>query len=136
MSLFTSLIPTRNRSVASGQAAVDEQASVAETISPRYEVRETDEAFALTVQLAGVNREGLELTAEDNEIRVFGRRTWQQPEGWAPLYRETSDAAYELVLTHEGSVDVDRIHAVLADGVLQVSLPKAEAVKPRKIAVS
>lgn len=133
MSLLTSLVPGFVRSPAARDAARSE--SGVETVRPRYEVKETDEAFGLTVQLPGVTKENLELTAEDGEIRVFARRSWKQPEGWTSLHRETADAAYELVLSHENAVNIDAIHAELSDGVLRVSLPKAEAVKPRKIAV-
>ncbi len=136
MSLFTSIVPALGRvarrdgsSAAAGDAPV-------ETVRPQHEIRETDDAFGLTVYLPGVTRDNLELTAEDGQIRVFGRRAWKQPSGWTQLHRETSDAAFELVLSHEHAVNIDAIHAELRDGVLRVSLPKAEALKPRKIAVS
>ena len=83
-----------------------------------------------------MGKDGLELTAEEGVFRVVGRRSWKRPEAWTILYRETSDAPYELVLEHENMIDVDKIHAELADGILRISLPKAEALKPRKIAVS
>ena len=137
MSLFTSLVPGFNRSPARAAGADGaESTAAAETVRPLHEVRETDEAFGLTVYLPGVTRDGLELTAEEGAIRVFARRAWKQPEGWTSVYRETSDAAFELVLEHDHAVNLDGIHAELRDGVLRVSLPKAEALKPRKIAVS
>ena len=68
-------------------------------------------------------------------VTIRGRRGWKVPAGWTALYRESADAPYELALTHDNTVDVEKIHAELKDGVLRVSLPKAEAVKPRKIAV-
>lgn len=134
MTFFNSLIPAFNRSpaVARGNGAAD----VGPTVRPFYEVKETEEAFGLTVHLPGVAKEGLEITAEDTTLRIIGRRAWKRPEGWASLYRESSDAAFELVLSHENAVDLDKIHAELRDGVLRLSLPKAEAVKPRKIAVA
>ena len=101
----------------------------------RSRVKETPEAFGLTVYLPGVNKDGVDLTTEEGQIRVVGRRAWRQPEGWSPLYRESVDSAYELVLTHDNMVDVDKVAAELRDGVLRVSLPKHEAIKPRKIAV-
>ena len=81
-------------------------------------------------------KEGLEITAEDGLVTIRGRRAWQKPEGWTSLHRESFDAPYELTLQHDNTVDAEKIHAELKDGVLRVSLPKAEAIKPRKIAVN
>lgn len=105
------------------------------TVRPVYDLKETPEAWGLTVYLPGVTKEGLELTAEEGIITIRGRRQWKAPSGWTTIYRESADAAFELSLTHDNTIDVDRIHAELKDGVLRVSLPKAEAIKPRKIAV-
>lgn len=134
MNPFNSVIPSSGRSPAVAQRG--QNSDLGPTIGPAYEVRETDEAFGLTVHLPGVSKDRLEITAEDSNLRIVGRRAWKRPEGWTTLYRESSDAAYELVLTHEKSVDLEKIHAELRDGVLRVSLPKSEAVKPRKITVS
>jgi HSP20 family molecular chaperone IbpA len=106
------------------------------TVRPVYELKETPEAWGLTAYLPGVAKEGLELTAEEGLITIRGRRQWKVPAGWTALYRESAEAPFELSLTHDNTIDVERIHAELKDGVLRVSLPKAEAIKPRKIAVS
>ena len=127
MSLLNTLIPTSQR--ASVQPAVS-------TVRPVYHVNETAAAFDLTVYLPGVAKTCLELTAEDGVLVVRGTRAAKQPEGWTALYRETSDAAYELTLTHDNTIDADKIDAELKDGGLRVTLPKAESVKPRKIAVA
>jgi len=99
-------------------------------------VKETDDAWGLTVHLPGVAKDGLEITAGDNELRIFGRRAWKQPEGWTSLYRESSDLPFELVLEHDNALEVEKIHAEVKDGILRASLPKAAAIKPRKIAVN
>lgn len=130
MSLFTTLIPSFTRTPARREASA---ADLGPTLKPLYEIKETDDAFGVTVHLPGVAKEGLELTAEEGQFRIVGRRTWKQPEGWTALYRESVDAPYELVLTHDHAIDADKIHAEIRDGVLRVSLPKAEAIKPRKI---
>jgi HSP20 family protein len=88
------------------------------------------------VRLPGVAKDGLEITADSSQFRVVGRRAWQQPEGWTAVHRETEDAPYELVLAHDNVLNVDQIQAELADGILRVTLPKTEALKPRKIAVN
>lgn len=138
MTLFNQLIPRLSRAVShrdnnSGRDAAPEPEY---TIKPLYELKETDEAWGLVVHLPGVVKDGLEISVEENVLRIRGRRAWVRPEGWTQLYRESVDAPFVLSLEHDNSVDADKIHAELKDGVLRVSLPKAEAVKPRKIAVS
>ena len=106
------------------------------TVKPVYSVAETADGYVLTAYLPGVAKNGLEITAESGAITVVGRRAWKQPEGWTTRYRESIDAAYELVLAHDNAVDLDKVKAELNDGVLRVTLAKAETVKPRKITVS
>jgi len=133
MSLFNTLIPAFVRAPARSESAGPE---LSPAVKPIYEIKETGEAYGLTVHLPGVAKDGLEITAEADEIRIVGRRAWKQPEGWTALYRESADAPFELVLAHDNALAGDKIAAELRDGVLRVSLPKAEAFKPRKIAVS
>jgi HSP20 family molecular chaperone IbpA len=134
MSLLNSILPTLNRKPASGtEPAVADHVAA---IKPVFEIKETAEAYGVTVQLPGVVKDGLELTVEDGLVRVLGRRSWQPPADWTALYRETADAAYELVLTHDNLINADKVAAELRDGVLRLSLPKTEALKPRKITVN
>ena len=132
MSLINSLIPSLSRNPARTAAQND----LGATVKPVFEIKETDEAYGVTVYLPGVAKDGVEITAESGEVRIVGRRNWKQPGGWTALYRESADAPYELVLTHHNVIDGNQIAAELRDGVLRVSLPKAESFKLRKIAVS
>jgi HSP20 family protein len=131
MSLLNSLIPSRSSAVRRSEIP-----DTKPCVKPVYDVREKDDGFALTVQLPGVTKDGLSITAEEGVLTIRGERSWKQPAGWTLLYRESSDLPYQLSLEHENVIDLDRIQAELRDGVLRVALPKTEAVKPRKIAVS
>ena len=134
MSLLNTLIPSLSPSPATPD---DTRApELGQTVKPAYEIKETPDAYGVTAYLPGVNKGGLDLTAEEGRFRIVGRRAWKQPEGWTGLYRETVDAPFELVLAHDNVIDADKVAAELRDGVLRVSLPKHEALKPRKIAVS
>lgn len=132
MSLLNTLIPSLARTPARPQRPSD----LGPTVKPVYEVKETADAYGVTVYLPGVAKDGVEITAEASQVRIVGRRAWKQPEGWTALYRESADLPFELVLEHDNAIDGDKIAAELRDGVLRVSLPKAEAIKPRKIAVN
>lgn len=134
MSLFDTLIPALTRTPVRQENSAT--SDLGPTLKPAYEVKENADGYNLVVYLPGVTKDGLELTAENGQVTVVGKRSWKQPEGWTALYRESADAAFYLVLTHENAIDADKIAAELNDGVLRVTLPKSEAVKPRKIAVN
>jgi HSP20 family molecular chaperone IbpA len=132
MSLLSSQIPAQ----ADKTSVADTDTDTGLKIAPRYEIKETPEAFSLQVYLPGVSKDGLDLKVDHAEVRLNARRAWRKPEGWTALHRETSDASYELVFSHQSAFDADTIQAELRDGVLRVTLPKAGAVKPRKIVVA
>ena len=137
MSLLSSLVPSLSRTAAPASATAQESArDLGPTVKPVYDLNETTDGFALTVYLPGVEHAGLEVRADSEAFTVIGRRTWKKPEGWTPLYRETDATSYQLVLTHDNVLDLDKVQAELRDGVLRVSLAKTETIKPRKITVS
>jgi HSP20 family protein len=136
MNLLNTLMPNLTRRPVVQAAGATPVADLGPTRRPRYEVAEKTEAFGLTVELPGVTKDGLELTAEEGLFRVVGRPAWKRPENWTTLHRETEDLPFLLELTHDNAIDVDKIHAEFTDGILRVSLPKHEAIKPRRIAVA
>lgn len=139
MSLITSLIPALATAPAAPTNSPEANLQEAErvpTVTPRHEIAETSEAFGVTVDLPGVAKGGLEVSVDHEQIRITGRRDWRKPDGWTALHRESVEANYELVLEHGRTIDADKVQAELRDGVLRVSLPKAGALKPRKIAVA
>lgn len=129
MSIFNALIPA----VRKNQALAEE---AHQSRRPQFQVNETDQAYHLTVNLPGVAKSGLEITDEGGELTIVGTRASRIPEGVAVLHRESSDAPFKLVLAHENTVDTGKIEAEMKDGVLRLTLAKAESAKPRKIQVS
>jgi HSP20 family protein len=128
MSFINTLIPTFNGACSEND--------VAPTRRPHYRLDETDGAYALTVDLPGVAKDGLEITDEGGELRITAKRAAKLPEEVVLLHRESSDAAFELVLAHDSSIDSDKIEAELKDGVLHLKIAKSESAKPRKISVN
>ena len=103
---------------------------------PRYDVAENDEGFNVRVSLPGVGRDGVDIAYEDETLRITGTRGKVAAAGWRPLHRELPDSDYRLHLRLNVDVDAEKVLARIEDGILELSLPKAEAVKPRKIKVS
>jgi HSP20 family protein len=105
------------------------------TLVPRYGVEETTDAFVITAFVPGVERSALETNVDGETLTVSARRTWTPPADWTAVHRETAVADHRLVLELDHRVNRDAIRAELNQGVLTLTLPKAEAVKPRKIEI-
>ena len=104
-------------------------------MSPRVNITETKEGYLLEAEMPGVNKGGLEISLEGNELTLVGRRV-PEPESLELLYRESSSADYRRMFELDPTIDTGRIDARMENGVLHLHLPKAEQVKPRKIAVT
>ena len=134
MPFLNSFLPSLSRSCSADNR--DANCSANATVRPSYKVKETDDGYQLTAFLPGVTKKDLSITDEDGVLTIRGERVWKQPSEWSSLYRESRDAAYALSLQHDNVIDAEKITAELVDGVLRLTLPKTEASKPRKIAVS
>ena len=104
-------------------------------VTPEVNIFENKEGYLLEAEMPGVNKEGLEITLEGNEITLIGRR---QPETFNAdvLYRESRLADYRRVFELDPAIDTAKISAKIDQGVLTLQLPKTEKVKPRKISIS
>jgi HSP20 family molecular chaperone IbpA len=104
-------------------------------VTPHYNVRETSDAYVLTASVPGVDKTSLETTVDGETLTILGRRAFQVPADWTPVHREIPQADFKLVLEVDRRFNRDAIKAELSQGVLTLTLPKAEAVKPRKIEI-
>lgn len=103
---------------------------------PAYDVSENADDFNIRVNLPGVSREGVDISVEDEVLTIVGRRTKSAHEDWRPLRRELPSGGFRLSLRLNVAVNEAKIKAKVADGILDLTLPKADEVKPRKIKVS
>jgi HSP20 family protein len=102
--------------------------------APDVNIYETEHGFVLQAEMPGVNKEGLEVTLEGNTLAFVGRRSDEPIKGTA-LYRESRPLNYRRVFELDPNVDTAKITAEMRQGVLTLTLPKAERVKPRKIEI-
>lgn len=103
-------------------------------VTPDVNIYETEDGYALEAEMPGVNKDGLEITLEGHEITIVGRRTAEVVPGEV-LFRERHGADYRRVFELDPAIDTSKISARMNQGVLFLTLPKSEAVKPRKITV-
>jgi HSP20 family protein len=104
-------------------------------VRPLANISESADGFVVEAELPGVNKEGLEVTVENGELIIVGRRTARPVHG-QQVYRETREADYRRVFELDPSIDAAKITAHLENGLLKLVLPKAESVKPRKIEIA
>lgn len=105
-----------------------------EFIAPNVNIFETQEGYVLQAEMPGVGKDGLEITLEGTEITITGRRSPETVAG-EPLFRERNTADYRRVFELDPAIDTSKVSAKINQGVLTVTLPKSERVKPRKITV-
>jgi HSP20 family protein len=104
-------------------------------VAPSASVVEAIDGYTLEVEMPGVNKEGLEISIENNELTLFGRRSLPAVEGTL-IHRESRPENYRRTFELDPSIDADKISAKIDQGVVTLTLPKAEHIKPRKITVS
>jgi HSP20 family protein len=96
---------------------------------------EASDGYTLEVEMPGINKEGLEISIENNELTVLGHRSLPAVEGTL-IHRESRQENYRRTFELDPSIDADKISAKIDQGVVTLTLPKAEHIKPRKITVS
>jgi HSP20 family protein len=112
-----------------------ERAPAPQYVTPDVNIYETKDGYVLEAEMPGVNKDGLEITLEGHEITITGRPANELGAG-ETLFRERPGADYRRVFDLDPAIDTARISARMNQGVLFLTLPKSEAVKPRKIVVS
>lgn len=114
----------------------DESTIPARVYMPNTDIYETDQALVVVMEMPGVDKGHLDIGLEDDVLRVSGRLNFSKYEKLQPVYTEYNIGHYQRSFSLSPSlVDADKITAEMKDGVLTLTLPKAERVKPRKIAL-
>jgi len=106
-----------------------------EYVLPEVNIFEEKDGYTLEAEMPGVNKEGLEVLLEANELTIVGHRHHTSIEGEL-IFRESQKADFRRVFELDPAIDTSRIVAKMNQGVLTLTLPKSERVKPRKIAVN
>jgi HSP20 family protein len=101
---------------------------------PDVTIYETKTGYVVLAEMPGVDRDGLEITVEDNELTLTGRRDSDAPKAEL-IMRESHGADYRRVFELAPDVDKNRISARIEQGLVAVTLFKTEKSQPQKIRV-
>jgi HSP20 family protein len=108
----------------------------ASTWAPAVDIYETSDHIVLKAELPGLSREDIEIHVRDNTLILKGERRFSkdvQEENYLRI--ERAYGAFQRNFTLPTTIQQDNIRAVFRDGVLEVSLPKGEEARPKKIAI-
>lgn len=104
-------------------------------VVPPVDVFENDNAITLLADLPGVPREQLHVRVDGDNLVIEATARTAGPENMQLVYGEAQVPAYRRQFTLSRELDTSRIEAQLKDGVLRLTIPKAEEARPRRIQV-
>jgi HSP20 family protein len=96
-------------------------------------IREEDEAFILSALVPGLTSDDLTIQALDDVVRIEGK--FKQDENQY-LVREIPHGSFTRTLRLPAPIDADHVEAKIANGILTLTLPKAESARPKKIRIT
>jgi HSP20 family protein len=115
----------------------DADATLAGAFSPALDVEESDEGFTLHVELPGIAADKVEVSLEDSVLTIAGEREFYDSKSTDAFRRvERRFGRFHRAIRLPDRVDPDKVEAAYKDGLLTITVPKAESAKPRRIQVT
>ena len=113
-----------------------EQTRAGRWYKPHVDIAETEEGLLLTMDMPGCTTESVSVDFDDGILSVHGGVCARQPQGTQYLIQEYAVGDFRRAFEINEKIDPDQIAAEYINGVLVIRLPRAEAAKPKKIAVT
>lgn len=105
-------------------------------VFPPINISQDDDNFYVRAEVPGIKADELNISALRNRVSLSGRREIRDEHDRVSYHRrERAAGAFNRTVTLPAEVDTEKVDARYADGVLTLTLPKAEATKPRQILV-
>jgi HSP20 family protein len=104
------------------------------TFEPNVDIYETEDALTLVADVPGATAEDIDVDLRENVLTVTAGGS-RVEERWKPVYREYRSGHYLRQFRLGQQIDQARISARIKDGVLTLTLPKAESALPKRIRV-
>lgn len=105
------------------------------TFVPRVDILENKDSLFLVADMPGVDEKTVDIELEKNILTITGRVENGRIKDATMMYAEYEIGDYERAFTLSDEIDRNKIVATVKNGVLRLELPKAEKVKPKKIAI-
>jgi HSP20 family protein len=104
--------------------------------SPAVDIHETDDSFVVSADLPGLKKDDIQINVEDNTLTIKGEKKFEKKVPKDKYIRvERNYGTFVRSFSLPQNVDSTNIKATFKDGILDLTLPKKEESKPKKIAV-
>lgn len=103
---------------------------------PDVDINENEDSVRLLANMPGVTRESVNVTVEHNVLTIEGSAELESPEGYELVGQEFGLGRYRRDFTMANTVDTANIKARVQHGILEVTIPKKEEQKTRRIEIS
>ena len=103
---------------------------------PTTDIFETEDALTVVMEVPGVDKEAVDISVENQVLKVEAKIDPSKYEGMEPLYTEYNVGHFARSFTLSNKIDQQQIGAKLEEGILTLTLKKAHEAMPRKISVS
>lgn len=114
----------------------DKEGLTASMWSPAVDIFETPDSIVMKAELPGVSRDNIDIQVQDNTLTLKGERKFEREVTEENYHRiERSYGAFQRAFNLPTGVQQDKIRAVFKDGVLEVTMPKAEEAKPKQVKI-
>ncbi len=115
----------------------EEKDLISGTWTPAVDIYETENAVVLTAELPGMEEKDIQLKIEDNNLVLKGERKFEKETKEENYYRvERAYGSFYRSFTIPTAVDQEKITAEYNNGVLKVTMPKKEEIKPKEIKIT
>ena len=104
--------------------------------TPAVDIIEKNNVILLLAEMPGVDEKGVDITLEKDLLTIRGMVEPDIPEKHRLAISEYGVGDYQRTFTLSNEIDTEHIHATVKDGVLRLTLPKAEIAKTKKIPVT
>ena len=104
--------------------------------TPRTNLYDLGDTLEIKAEVPGIKKEDLSIKIQGNYLEVSGTRKPDAPEGYKAHRVERETPTFTRSFTLPSDVDSEKVNASLENGILTLSLPKAEAAKPKQVTIS
>ena len=103
---------------------------------PDTDIYETEQALTVVMEIPGINKDAIDIHLEKDELSVRAEVDLANYDNYQPAYTEYNVGHFKRRFSLSNKVDQDKIEANVENGVLFLTLPKAEEAKPKKVVIN